>query len=327
VLLKESTILPFCNSGLDGVRRSCCAFMRVKKTMMPLFGAWLAFTAVARAEPKCFIDELTVEGVSRDGRYAMTSSTDHFGLVRVELIDLKDGETVLDGTVYENDFEAVDVADLLQVGRLSLRATADWAAWRGPWSKLRRRLQARCGPFELPKRVQDADVEPADAREIYVGTNYAAVTFDLGEADDCGSTTGQVVAAIACGKPRTTEKQEPDSRLILESGAPTELLATIATKIYCGRRDPLGAYRLVSRLARNVKTETFSPEVRLAIESDETLYLSQLGWLGRAQCQWLERTAEARLGAAWKSPPSPAAVRLKQATMFNMRKCHPPPAP
>ena len=290
------------------------------KALIPLVGMWLAFAPVARAEPKCFVDELTVQGVSRDGRYALTSSTDHFGLVRVHLIDLADGGTLIDGTVYESDFEAVDADELLHVGRLILRPTADWAGWRGSWSKLRKRLHARCGPFELPTRVQEADVEPRQVSTIYVGTNYAALTFDLPEVDGCDSTTGEVVAGIPCRTPRAADK--PATRQILASGPPTQVLATIAKEVYRGRRDPLEAYRLVSQLLANLKPETTSPEVRLAIESDATLYLSQLGWLGRVRCQWLESNAEAWLGDAWKSPPSPAAVRLKQATIFNMRKCH-----
>ena len=51
---------------------------------MTLLVAWLSLTGVARAVPKCHVYELTVEGVSRDGRYALTTSTDHFGLVDVE---------------------------------------------------------------------------------------------------------------------------------------------------------------------------------------------------------------------------------------------------
>ena len=295
---------------------------------MTLLVAWLSLTGVARAVPKCHVYELTVEGVSRDGRYALTTSTDHFGLVDVELIDLRDGSAALEAGIGETEFEAVDVKEMLQVGRrLTLRPTADWAVLRGSRSRLRGRLQARCGPFELPAQAQKTDVHPRQVHEIYVGTNYAAVTFALGAVDGCDSTTGEVVAAVPCGKTRTTEEDEPDRRLILESGAPAQVLATIATKVYRGRRDPLGAYRLVNLLAGNLTPATTSPEVLLAIHSDETLYLSQLGWLGRARCRWLERTAEAALGAVWKSPPSPTAVRLKQAALFNMQKCHPQPGP
>jgi len=294
---------------------------------VPLLAAWLAWAGVARAEPKCHVYELTIAGISRDGRYALTTSNDHFGLVDVELLDLKDDSAALDATVGETEFEAVDVDELLQVGRrLTLRPTADWG-WHGSWTKLRDRLQARCGPVELPAQAQKTDVHPRQVREIHVGTNYAAVTFALGAIDGCDSTTGEVVAALPCDKTRTTEEDEPDRCLILESGTPTQVLATIAAKVYRGRHDPLGAYRLVNQLAGKLTPATTSPEVSLAIDSDETLYLSQLGWLGRARCLWLERTAEARLGAVWKSPPSPGAVRLKQAALFNMQKCHPQPGP
>ncbi len=295
------------------------------KALLPLVGMSLTLASVARAEPKCFIYELTVEGVSRDGRYALTSSTDHFGLVDVNLIDLDDGRAVLDGTAFENDFEAVDVAELLRVGRLTLKPTADWAAWRGSWSKLRNRLQARCGSFELPTRVQETDVESRQVTAIYVGTKFAAVTFALPEVDGCDSTKGEVVAAIRCGRPGPAE--EPDNHRILAAGTPTQVLAAIAKDVYRGRRDPLRAYRLVTQLAANLKSETISPEVRLAIASDETLYLSQLGWLGRVRCQWLENNAEGLFGDAWKAPSSPAAARMKQATVFNMRKCHASPQP
>jgi hypothetical protein len=301
--------------------------IRVRQTLVPLLTAWLALAGVARAVPKCHVYELTVEGVSLDGRYALTTSNDHFGLVDVELIDLKDGSTALDATVGETEFEAVDLDELLKVGRrVTLRPAADWG-WHGSWSKLRGRLQARCGPVELPAQAQKTDVHPGQVRGIYVGTSYAAVTFDLGPADGCDSTTGEVVAAVPCGKTGATEQEEPDRRLILESGTPPQVLAAIAANVYRGRHDPLGAYRLVSLLAGNLTPATTSPEVLLAIDSDETLYLSQLGWLGRARCLWLERTAAGRLGAVWKSPPSPAAVRLKQAALFNMQKCHPQPGP
>jgi hypothetical protein len=44
------------------------------------------------------------------------------------------------------------------------------------------------------------------------------------------------------------------------------VLATIAAKVYRGRRDPLGAYRLVNQLLGSLK-QVASAEVWLAIES------------------------------------------------------------
>jgi hypothetical protein len=304
------------------LERTVATVMRIMKALTPLVVMGLAFAPVARAEPKCFIDEMTVEGVSRDGRYALTSSTDHFGLVYVFLLDLEDGGVLIDGAVGETEFKAVDADELLRVGRLTLKPMEDGAAWRGPWSKLRKRLQARCGPFELPTRVQEIEVKPRQVSAITIGSKYAILTFHLPEADGCDGTTGEVVAGIPCGPQRDAEVAE--DRRILESGTPTQVLATIAKDVYRGRRDPLGAYRLVQQLAASLKPETTAPEVRLAIESDGTLYLSQLGWLGRVHCRSLEAHIESRLGDAWKSPPSPAAARLKQAMLFNLRKCHEP---
>jgi len=113
--------------------------------------------------------------------------------------------------------------------------------------------------------VQETDVESRQVTAIYVGTKFAAVTFALPEVDGCDSTKGEVVAAIRCGRPGPAE--EPDNHRILAAGTPTQVLAAIAKDVYRGRRDPLRAYRLVTQLAANLKSETISPEVRLAIAS------------------------------------------------------------
>jgi len=284
------------------------------------FAVWLVFEASAHGEPKCFIFERTVHGLSPDGRYALTSSTDHFGLVDLALVDLEEGRNLLSGSVYESDFETLDVSELMDVGRLELRPTAEWAPWQGSWSKLRDKLKARCGAVAFPEEAQDNEVDPKQLIEVRVGTKNAVLTFDLGKADGCDGTTGKVVAAVACGKTRSDERQGLATR-ILASGHPTKVLAVIAGEVYRHRHDPLTAYDLVMQFWKRLDAKAINPELGLAIESDRTLYLSQLGWLGHVECRALERDLASRFGAIWQSPSSPAVERLKKSIAFNFSKC------
>jgi hypothetical protein len=98
--------------------------------------------------------------------------------------------------------------------------------------------------------------------------------------------------------------------------------AAIAERIYASGRDPLRAPSVLHALRERFTQVSSSTPLRWDLVSDETLYWSKLGVLGRATCRQVVANALSDL----KRPDAPPiAPRVRSAIDFNARRCGYPP--
>lgn len=273
-----------------------------------------AFVPAARAEPKCLIEAKVIIAISPDGRYALGTSDDGLGARSLDLLDLaRGGLPLISAGMTQDELSAAAEDPPLEVGALRLRPKERWKVLKGTLHQVATRVAARC-PAVAPRAADGRDFDPNDFRRAYSGSRFVALLFEV-DIDGCDSDHGDVMVGFPCGRSVADALTKEDE--FVGQGSPEVVRERIAREIYKRKKDPLGALRLLTLLRNRLGAGT-PKSLLFAVMSDELLYLSRLGEIGRKACRedgkfWVEQRPE--------PGEAPVVTRLRDAIKFNVANC------